>query len=124
MIVRIEATLPKQPRDQNWDAWRRKRDAAVAEAREKVVDGELYFLCRHGGYFRPKAQGYTDCMSFAAVYSAAVARDYLDVEGLSVIPLSSVRDELEERVRRLVDEVASINTLIHTPELALSDPSS
>jgi hypothetical protein len=121
MIVRIEATVPKQPRDQSWDAWRQKRDAAVAEAREKVVDGELYFLCRHGGYFRAKARGYVDCMSFAAVYSAAVARDYLDVEGLSVIPLSSVRGELEVRLKRLEGEVAAINVLLHTPDLVLSE---
>jgi hypothetical protein len=122
MMIRIEAVSPKEPRNGNWDGWIPTWDAAIAEARSKVVDGELYLLSRHGGYFRPHARGYTGSMATAGLFSAAVARRYLDVEGLSVIPLSSVVDRMREELEKLEKEVAALRIKIREPALAVADP--
>src|SRR6185312_6918413 len=108
----MEANMPKACPGIDWDFWREMARLSIAEARSKVVDGELYFISRHGGYFRPHAQGYTSILAHASLFTAPVARAYLDVEGLSVIPLSSVRDSLKDYLRRAEKDVAALRVLI------------
>lgn len=71
---------------------------AVNVARKRVVDGELYLISRHGGWFCPGALGYCTTYADAGVFSARDARSYLDVEGLSVVPLSAVIEQIAAEV--------------------------
>lgn len=77
-----------------------RRWRSIEAAKRKVKDGEVYLIRRHGTWFRPDAHGYTAYLAAAGTFSAARARDYLDVEGLSVVPLRSIvrtaRAELAE----------------------------
>jgi hypothetical protein len=67
-----------------------RRNASVEAARRRVRDGELYLIRRHGGFFRPGAHGYTIHLAAAGLFDAKVARSYLSVDGLSVVPVGSV----------------------------------
>lgn len=68
----------------------KRRVASIEAARRKVRDGSLYLIRRHGGYFRPGARGYTVELAAAGTFPAVTARQYLDVEGLSVVPIQAV----------------------------------
>jgi hypothetical protein len=68
----------------------KRRIASIDAAKRKVRDGSLYLIRRHGGYFRPEAHGYTTDLAAAGVFDGQTARGYLDVEGLSVVPVKSV----------------------------------
>ncbi|MBR9970838.1 hypothetical protein [Magnetospirillum sulfuroxidans] len=80
---------------------------AVSVARRRVVDGEMYLISRHGGWFRPNAQGYCTTFAEAGIYDAETARSYLCVEGLSVVPVSSARDEINDEIAALERKIAA-----------------
>lgn len=67
-----------------------RRMASIEAARRKVRDGQVYLIRRHGAFFRRDAHGYTTHLAAAGLFSAAAARNYLDVEGLSVVPARSM----------------------------------
>lgn len=67
-----------------------RRWRSIEAAQRKVKDGELYLIRRHGAWFRPEGHGYTALLCVAGVFDARRARGYLDVEGLSVVPLRSM----------------------------------
>ena len=56
---------------------------------------DLYFIRRHGAFFRPNACGYCTDIAGAGVFSGDTARTYLDVEGLTIHPVESYRREIE-----------------------------
>lgn len=82
---------------------------AVNVARKRVKDGETYLIRRHGGWFRPNAQGYCTSFGEAGVFDAATARSYLEVEGLSVVPLSEVRDCIHSEMAQLDRQMAQLD---------------
>lgn len=65
-----------------------------------------YLIWRHGAFFRPNARGYTTDFSAAGIYSGVEARRYLDVEGLTVVPVESMKADVEAEIASL-DERAS-----------------
>jgi hypothetical protein len=89
------------------------RLASVAAARRRVRDGHAYLIRRDGAWFRPGAHGYTTALGGAGTFGAEAARGYLDVEGLSVVPVRHMRDavaasleEAEAAARRLREMLA------------------
>lgn len=76
----------------------RRWAASVEAAKRKVKDDEQYLIRRHGAYFRPDAHGYTDHLAAAGTFAGADARRYLDVEGLSVVPLRSMRETISTQI--------------------------
>lgn len=86
--------------------------ASVEAAKRKVRDGEIYLIRRHGGYFRPGAHGYTTEISAAGIFPGTVARGYLDVAGLSVVPLWSMRKAIEEKIAEANQAVANMQDML------------
>lgn len=76
-----------------------RRWESVEAARRKVKDGQMYFLRRHGSWFRPDAHGYTIELCAAGIYDSETARDYLDVEGLSVVSVRSMKEAIQQEMR-------------------------
>lgn len=76
----------------------KRRWASVEAARRRVKDGQMYFISRHGSWFRPDAHGYTDELAAAGIYDAKTARGYLDVNGLSVVPVLSMKAHIERQI--------------------------
>jgi len=56
----------------------------------------LYFLKRHGGFFKPGAHGYTDDIFQAGIFEHDKAMSYGDVESprVEVIPIHELRDDV------------------------------
>lgn len=71
---------------------------AVKVARKRIKDGRSYLISRHGGWFRPGAQGYTRELAHAGIFTATEARDYIDIDGLSVMPLSAMAGALDAEI--------------------------
>lgn len=85
---------------------------SVVAARRKVKDGEEYLIRRHNAWFRPNAQGYTCEYHDAGVFDAATARGYLDVEGLSVVPLKTVRRSIQAALNELEKQAAALRATL------------
>lgn len=79
---------------------------AVSVARKRITDG-LYLIHRHGGWFRPEARGYTRNLSEAGLFSAVQARNYIDVDDLSVIRASEIVRGLDEEIADLHVKIAA-----------------
>lgn len=90
---------------------------AVEVARKRVASGP-FLIKRHGSWFRPEAKGYTPILSDAGVFDADAARDYLCVEGLSVVPLESLRERIEEEISDLEERQIRLIALLEKIELA------
>ena len=76
---------------------------------KRIADGKEYFLQRRGAWFRSGARGYTDDISRAGKFDAKTARSYLNsVEGMTVIPVSSMRDDLWKEMRSLLARAAAL----------------
>lgn len=75
--------------------WMRSAEAAS----RRVVESEDYFIRRHGGWFRPEACGYTNELSDAGVFVGAIAKKYLQAEGVSLHPVSAMVPQLAKLVR-------------------------
>jgi hypothetical protein len=88
---------------------------SVEAAQRQVRDGEFYFIRRHGYLFRPGANGYCHKLANAGVFSAEQARSYLSVEGLSVIPVSGMREELLEHLAESTAAVNALRNLLTAP---------
>lgn len=115
-MIRIKAKMPKVPARGKDAGWIDQVHAAIRDAKAEVKDDEFYFICRHRGYFRPGAHGYTDRIARAGLFSAEKARSYLDVEGVSLIPLSSATDELERLRRQAQEDADQLQLMICEPE--------
>lgn len=87
------------------------RDRAIAAARRKVVDGQLYLISRHGGWFRPEAHGYTNQIGHAGLFSAETARGYLDVEGLSVCMLSTAASAIDRDIAECETRIVALRNM-------------
>ena len=58
-----------------------------------------HFIRRRGGWFRPKAQGYTTRIVEAGLFSGDEARAYQrDVEGISIYRMTAVRADLADAI--------------------------
>lgn len=88
------------------------RDRSVAAARAKVKRDELYLIRRHGSWFRPDAHGYTMNLGDAGIYKGWQAIQYLDVEGLSVVPLGSLHAKLTTELVAAAREVHGLTELL------------
>lgn len=85
---------------------------SISAAQAKVRDEAIYLIKRHGGYFRPGAHGYTDRLAEAGLYLGKEARRYLDVDGLSLIPIEAViqtmvaeREEAQRAIKSLDETI-------------------
>ncbi|KAA1057205.1 hypothetical protein [Azospirillum argentinense] len=87
------------------------RAEAVAVARKRIKDGTTYLISRHGGWFRPGAQGYARHLSEAGLFSADEARGYIDVDGLSVIPAGAILTWIDWEIADLEKRLASAKEL-------------
>lgn len=85
---------------------------SVNVAKKRVADGEEYLISRHGGWFRPNAQGYCTTVAEAGIYDTATARSYLCVEGLSVVPLSKMRAQIEAEIAVMNRKIATSRILL------------
>ena len=92
-----------------------QRIASIEAARRKVKDGELYFIRRHGGYFRPGAHGYCQDVAGAGLFTAEKARAYLDVNGLSVVPLKAMRETLIGQAAELAKSMEALRAMLYNP---------
>ena len=86
------------------------RAEAVSVARKRIKDG-TYLVSRHGGWFRPEAKGYTRHLSEAGLFSAAQARSYIDVDGLSVVPAGAIITGIDWEIADLEKRLASAKEL-------------
>jgi hypothetical protein len=59
-----------------------------------------HLIRRHGGFFRPQAMGYTTDIAQAGFFTKEEAEGYLDVEGVTIHPLSEYADKLDADIRR------------------------
>lgn len=80
---------------------------------ERVKDG-LHYLRRHGGWFRPEAAGYTDDIAQAGVYTADVARNYMQAEGVTAVPVSSMRGAIWKEMQECLARAAKLSELATT----------
>lgn len=85
-------------------AWER----SLAAAKKSVRDCDLYFIRRHGGWFRPEAHGYTGDLSAAGAFVGANAKGYLQAEGVELV---AVRDLLPMLKKQMGDHIAAANTM-------------
>lgn len=83
---------------------------SVAVARKRIKDGP-YLISRHGGWFRPDAQGYTNSLSEAGIFTADEARRYIDVDGLSVVPAGHVITGIDWEIADLEKRLAAAKSL-------------
>ncbi|MBP2232471.1 hypothetical protein J2847_005800 [Azospirillum agricola] len=83
---------------------------ATAVARKRIKDG-LYLIKRHGGWFRPKAQGYTRDLAEAGIFNATTARGYIDVEGLSVWPVSAIAEQVATDIADTERKLVALRSL-------------
>lgn len=56
----------------------------------------IYFLRRNGGWFRPKAEGYTTDLAQAGLFTESQTRSYADCEGVEVIKAETIRNDIED----------------------------
>lgn len=90
----------------------KRRQTSIAAQKRRVKDGQWYLIRRHGAYFRPGAHGYTVHLAAAGIFDAAKARSYLDVEGVSVVPLVSVRAKIEAEIFEYKTAVTGLQDLL------------
>lgn len=80
-------------------------------AKNKVNDDEPYLIRRHGLWFRPNAHGYTAEYLYAGVFDGKTAKSYLDVDGLSVVPLNSLRRHINSRISELEEKITALRSM-------------
>lgn len=76
----------------------------------RVKKGE-FFIRRHGGWFRPGAHGYTDDIAQAGTFSAEDARSYMQAEGVTAVPVKSMRGEIWRQVGEAIARAAHLSAL-------------
>ncbi len=93
----------------------------VARARAKVDPMGLYLIRRDGGLFRHDARGYTIDIAHAGIFVGSETWEYLDVEGLDLIPLTSVRDriiaEMGDTLEKAATRVSQLHSLLARMEV-------
>jgi len=91
----------------------KKRLESLEKARRKVRPDGLYLIVkRHSGWFRPGAHGYTDKLGEAGTFTGADAVDYLEVEGISLWPLVTVRAIVMNQIVAVSAEMAGLTALL------------
>jgi hypothetical protein len=58
----------------------------------------LYVIRRHGGFFRPRAAGYTQDVADAGLFRKDEADRYADVEGLTIHPVSDFTEGINREI--------------------------
>lgn len=78
--------------------------------------GVLYFLKRHGGYFRPGAHGYTQDILEAGIFSREEANRYRCVDSpiVEIIAIEDLRQIAVEMLNKARADVARSKQLIGT----------
>ena len=93
---------------------RQSEALTYAEARNvamKRIKSGRYLLRRHGGWFRPNAAGYTRDVAEAGIYTDQDARGYIDVEGLSAVPLESVLGMIDNQIKGAEQRLSALRAL-------------
>ena len=85
---------------------------SVDAAKRKVREGDLYLIRRHDAWFRPNCHGYTSEIACAGVYDAETARNHLDVEGLSVVPLRAMRLTIHRHMKIAEDAASALRSML------------
>jgi hypothetical protein len=101
-----------------------RRTASIEAAKRRVRDDQFYFIRRHGSFFRPGAHGYCDDIAGAGVFDGATARNYLDVEGLSLLPLRSMRKIIKNHIVTTNHPIPTMKAGVATMQAMLRDPAS
>lgn len=89
-----------------------KRKAAVERAGHRVKDDDLYLIRRHNAWFRAGGHGYTVHLGAAGIFDGSIARNYLGVEGLSLVPVSEVADIALHRMQEIAVEIRGLVAII------------
>lgn len=89
-----------------------RRRAAVERAGRRVKDDGLYLIRRHNAWFRAGGHGYTVHLGAAGVFEGGIARNYLGVEGLSLVPVSEVADIALARMQEIAIEIRGLVAII------------
>lgn len=89
----------------------KRRQSSKATALRRIKDGREYFIRRGGAWYRENAAGYTQDLLEAGVYSASVARSHLSAEGVTVVPLDSMRDEIWKKMQATLERAAKLSAL-------------
>ena len=84
---------------------------AVNVARKRVKDDQLYLISRHWLWFSPGARGYTLELARVGVFTATEARSYIDVDGLSVTPLSAMAGVVDSEIARTERALESLRAI-------------
>lgn len=71
----------------------------------------MHFLRRNGGWFRPKAQGYTDDIAQAGIFTTAEVMDYMKAEGVTAVPVASMKQDIWKQVRESLERAAKLSEL-------------
>ena len=77
-----------------------------------VKDGALYFVMKRGGYFRPKAEGYTDNIADAGTWLGSDARKYLSDEGVTLHPVKPLLPVLKMEMRNNARRALNLALLV------------
>lgn len=78
---------------------------------EKVKDGDMYFVRRHGGWFRPGAHGYTNDIASAGEFTADQARGYMQAEGVTVVSIYGARKEIFKEMQETFARASKLASL-------------
>lgn len=86
---------------------------SVDAAKKRVHASHDYFIKRGSrGWFRSSARGYTDDIAEAAVFLGSDARGYLSAEGVALVPVSEMRDEIWRQVREALGRSAKLAAMV------------
>lgn len=69
---------------------------------------EHHFLMRDGGWFRPKAGGYTRDIGEAGIFTAAEVLDFLKAEGVKAVPVRTMKDDIWKQAQESLAKSAHL----------------
>lgn len=80
----------------------------------KVKDSGWYFLRRKGGWYRAKAQGYTDDYAQAGMFSGEDARAHMKgCDGVTAHPIKPMLPLLNSVMRERIGHLAKLAAIIN-----------
>jgi hypothetical protein len=85
---------------------------SLAAAERRVQDADRYFIKRHGAWFRPDAHGYTGDLAEAGLFVGREARDYLNTEGVVLVPIKAMTASISQEAGEHLSKAAKLTEMI------------